>query len=207
MLRRVHVRLPVGQSTGRLEGNEPFLQEVAALWHREDLGHAGTTLVNVSTHLPESPQRAAQLQSGPSVVAGDGPVKRRPKVIVLHLQPVEPVFPLATEHMWLSLLGQCQERLDMSVFDRSGFVTLLQLLRREYADRLEHQETGLTEIRKPAEKALVSQLIERVDHVATDISRRAAHRFDLFQAPTAGENREAGQQAPAGRLDHVIAPL
>src|SRR3989442_15058491 len=121
MLRGPNVALPVGQSPGRLEGNEPFLQEVAAIRHREDLGHAGTTLVNVSTHLPESPQRAAQLQSGPSVVAGGGPIKRRPKIIVLHLQPIEPVFPLATEHMRLSLLGPSQEPLDMAVFGRSGF--------------------------------------------------------------------------------------
>src|SRR5207249_11488952 len=40
-----------------------------------------------------------------------------------------------------------------------------------------------------------------------DILRWAADRFDLFEAAAPGENGEAGEQAPAGRIDHVVAPL
>src|SRR5947199_2817060 len=109
--------------------------------------------------------------------------------------------------MRLSLLRQGDERLHVSVLDVRRFVTLLQLLRRELADRLQHQKARLTEIRKPPDQALVSQLVEHVDHIAADIIGRAADGFDLLQAAASGKNGEAGEQAPAGRVDHLVAPL
>src|SRR5439155_14842677 len=109
--------------------------------------------------------------------------------------------------MRLSLLRQGDERLHVPVLDGRRFVTLLQLLRREFADGLQHQKARLTEIGKPPDQALVSQLVEHLDDIAADILRWAADRFDLFEAAAPGENGEAGEQAPAGRIDHVVAPL
>src|SRR5439155_1485420 len=99
------------------------------------------------------------------------------------------------------------KRCDMPVPDRPRFVALLQLLRRELADRLQHQEAWLTQVWNPADETLVRQLIEPIDHVAADILRRAAYRFDLFQAAAPGKNGESGEKAAAGGIDHVVAPL
>src|SRR5207253_3240135 len=180
---------------------------ILARRQRQGLSHPGATYVDVTAHLPEAPQTRGQLHGVFRITGGERPVQRGPKIVRLHLEAVEPFFALAAEHMWLRLLRQRDECLHMPVLDGRPFVTLLQLLRRELSDRLQHQEAWLTEVRKPSEKALVSQLVERVDHVAADISRRAADRLDLFETPAAGENGEAGEQPPAGLLDHVVAPL
>ena len=107
----------------------------------------------------------------------------------------------------MSLLHQGDERLHVPVLDGRRFVTPLQLLRHELADRLQHQKAWLTEIGKPPDQALVSQLVEHVDHIAADVIRRAADGFDLLQAAAPGKNGEAGEKAPAGRIDHLVAPL
>src|SRR2546426_11974951 len=102
--------------------------------------------------------------------------------------------------MRLRLFRQGDERRDMPVLDRCRFITLLKLLRRELADRLQHQEAWLAPAWDPADETLVRQLVQPIDHGAADILRRAASRFDPFQAPAPGKNRESGEQPTPGAI-------
>ena len=55
-----HVRLPVGESAGGFERSQSFLWKLATAGHGEDVVHATAAFVQVTTHLPEAPERGAE---------------------------------------------------------------------------------------------------------------------------------------------------
>ena len=70
---------------------------------------------------------------------------------MVDFQPVQPFLPLPTEELCLRLLGQRDESLQVTVANAIGLVAFRQPLRREFADRLQHQETWLVELGNAAQ--------------------------------------------------------
>src|SRR5437868_3400346 len=108
--------------------------------------------------------------------------------------------------MWLRLLRQRDEGLQMTIPNQGGFAAFFEPLRGEITNRLQHQEPWLVEVRKAAQQALICQLIERVDDIRATIFGWAANRFKLFKVATAGEDRHARQQPTVAGAEHVVAP-
>src|SRR5207248_8212048 len=137
----------------------------------------------------------------------DRPIERRTEIVVIGVQAVEPRFALAAEEIRLSLLGECQEGLQVPGFDRGHLPGRIQPLRGKLTDRLQHQEARFLELGKASNQALVSQLVEPVHDIAADVLRRTANRLDLLDAGAASEDREAFEEPSRARLEQVIAPL
>ena len=201
-----HVGLPVGQPSGGLEGSQAFRWKLATAGHREDIVHPTAALVQVTAHLPDSPEHGAQSHRLLGVARGYGPFQRRAEVVVVLLEPVKPLFSPWTKEMRLRLLRQRDEGLQMAIANQVGFATFLEQLHGEIANRLQHQEAWLIEVGKAAQQALICQLIERVDDIPADILRGAADRFELFQVAPTSEDRQARQQPAVAGAEHVVAP-
>src|SRR5438128_1067769 len=59
-LRRRHVRLPVSEAAGGFQPEDPLGHRVPTVRHCQNSGHSGASLLDVSAHLPETPEEAAQ---------------------------------------------------------------------------------------------------------------------------------------------------
>ncbi len=152
----LHVRLPVGEPTSRLERIQPLRWELTAGRQRQNLSESRPALVDVATHLPEAPERPAKAHRLLRVTGRDGPFERRSEVIVVLLEPIEPLFPLGAEEMRVRLLGERDEGLEVSVANQVGFTTFLEPFGGEVTDRLEHEKAWLVEVGHAPKQALVS---------------------------------------------------
>ena len=63
------------------------------------------------------------------------------------LEPVKPLLSLWTVEMWLRLLRQRNEGLQMTIPNQGGFAAFFEPLRGEITNRLQHQEPWLVEVR------------------------------------------------------------
>ena len=125
---------------------------------------------------------------------------------MVHLQAVEPLFPVGSEHVWLGDLGQCLVGRRMAVPDSGGFPRRLEALGRELAHHLQHQQPGLVEVGHTPQKALIRKLVKTRKHVHAKLGSRPAHLFGLFQVGAARKNGESCKQPLLRLVQQVVAP-
>src|SRR5207302_3420411 len=116
------------------------------------------SLCEVTAHVPKAIERTRELQREPRVAIRFEPVEGRAEVVVLRLEPVEPLFRIAAE-VRICLLGESDIVLGKNSADVLGFAGFLELLGGVLADRLQHPEALVT----VAEHALVPERLEDVE--------------------------------------------
>src|SRR5439155_15119095 len=98
-LGRVHVALPVRDAAGRLQRASLLAWVFAGAPHRKGRFQTGLALAEVAAHLPEAPEGGAEGERAPGISSRDCPVERCPEVVVVELEPVEPLLPVRAEQL------------------------------------------------------------------------------------------------------------
>src|SRR5439155_18314572 len=118
------------------------IQGVGARRRRPQIGskralHAASAFCEMAAQIPEPLERPYQPRGSLRITPGLEPVKGGPKVVVLPLQPLEPL-PGAPAEVRLGFLCEAKEVCGVPPANLVGFVRFLELRRRVLADRLEH---------------------------------------------------------------------
>ena len=200
---RAVVALVDGQPGGTVQGADA---RQARLGHQgEEFVQALPALGVVSAQGPERghggghPQRGGR---GMIAVPADG----RADVVVLDLDPLEPVLPGQARLHAAVRLDQGQERGGVSGADPVRRGQLVEPFGRILADRLQQRVTHRTGAAHLAHQVLVEELGQAVEHRQADVRRGVADRLDRLQAGAAGEHRTGGEEPPGLLGEQVMAP-
>ena len=107
---------------------------------------------------------------------------------MLLLEPIEPLRPLLGGEGGAPFLGEHEEVRGVRLSRSKLLAAVRELLQRILADRLEHQEAGLTAARLPRLKeALVHEGADARDHVEAQVPIRIGHGLRGLEGEAAGE--------------------
>ena len=137
----------------------------------------------VALHAPELLQRSRQSQDTLGLARRFESVQSGSEVVVLAFQLLKPLPWGPPEDARLCLLREGQEVLRVAPMHPFGLARLLEPLKSELADRLQHPEA----VCSMADEALVD---ERLKHVQIGLR----HFLRSFERTPAGENRQAGEE-------------
>jgi len=154
---------------------------------------------------PEQPHDRRQAQRGGRVLLAV-PVDRRADVVVLDVEPFQPVFLAQPGQRAPGFPGQGQESSRVRPAQASGFRCTRQTFSRELADRLQHQVTRRPRRTDRAQQALIHQLLQAIQHRHAGTGLRP-DRLDDLQGHAAPEHRARRQQPPGLISEQVIAPF
>ena len=165
------VGLPVGDAADRLGElrSEVGLEGPGLRRHPIE---AGPGLVQIAALLPESPQRVGH-PDGDVGIGGIGrPIEGRPQIVMLALESVEPCALFGPAQFGGGALGELLERHRMASGDGVGFAGRGEHLRRVLADRVEHREARLVELRSiDPHEALVDERPDPLEEVQPELRR------------------------------------
>src|SRR5438876_11551224 len=97
----------------------------------------------MTAHVPEAVERARELKSELGITERLELVEGRAEIVVLSLEPVEPLLRIAAEFR-IRLLGESDVVLDVAPAELISFAGRLELLDGVFTDRLQHPEALLT---------------------------------------------------------------
>ena len=158
--------------------------------------------------MPEAPQRPGHRQGELDLTRIGRPVQRGPKVVVLHLQSVEPLGLVGSQQFRLRPSRKVGEELAVAARDRYRVGTLRQALARVLADRLEHSEPRLAAGRVLASnQALVDERRDPVGNVQADVEAGIADGLRGLEGPAPAEHRQSPEENPFGLVEQVEAPV
>ena len=160
----------------------------------------------MTSHLPEAPHRRRKPQRPFGAPLGDAPVECRSEVVEVELQAVELSFALVTEQPALCSFRQRDEGGGVAVPDEIHLSALLEAVAGELADRLQHDQPRLVEIRHAPQETLVRQLVKATEHIGAGFIGRAANRLGLLEAGAASKHGEPGHQPLQSRIEQLVAP-
>src|SRR5258705_2163014 len=109
---------------------------------------------------------------------------------MVQLEAIEPPLLVLTKKVGRSRIREGAVRIGMTVANRAGLAALLEAFARKLADRLEHQQARLVVVGLAAQQAVIGQVVEPGQHIATDLLRRAAD--ELRPVQVRGSRRERG---------------
>ena len=116
-------------------------------------------------YVPEAADRHGQAQAGVRVVL-EQPPERRPQVVVLLFQPLEPLrLPARRTSSGSACFGQRQEELGVPPRHLAGLPALAQALARVLADRLQHPVARRLLLLVDEHERLVDEPREQVQHL------------------------------------------
>ena len=156
---------------------------------------ASLTFRRVSAHHPETKQRPRQTQDKLALTFRLEPIKRRPKVVMVGLQPVQP-FLRAAAQVRLGLLRERQEMMGMPPAYAVRLARLLETLAGELTDRFQHPEAFLAS----AHEALVDKSLKRVEVGVRD-------RLSRLDGAAPCKNGKGGKEPLLLRAEQVVAPF
>jgi hypothetical protein len=148
----------------------------------------------MTTDLPEVPERARHLQDGLRLAGSLQSVEGGPQVVVLTLESVVPWRVLLPLH-GLRLFREHGEMPRVTPANLVRLARSLQPLEGVLADRLEHPEPVL----RMAHEALVDERLERVEIGVDDLLRG-------LERATTDEDGEAREQGPFRIVEEVVGP-
>jgi len=134
------------------------------------------------------------------------PVDGRADVVVLDVEPFQPVLLAQPGQRAPGFPGQGQEGSRVRPAKASGFRRAGQTFSCELADRLQHQETRLPRRAHRAQQALIHQLLQAVQHRHTGTGLRA-DRLDDPERHAAPKHRTGRQQPPGLIPKQAVAPF
>ena len=171
-------------------------------------GHAlepATGLVQVAALLPEPPHGESDTD-GCGAVAGEWrAVQDGTDVVVLQFEAFEDCTLVRSGQLWRGCLHEIEIPTRVERPDGRGLWPLVQHLRRELADGLDHDEAGWIRI-DGAEQALVGESHEAIEDVDGRFPRWHADDLGRIEAEPSFEHREAIEEQPVGHLEDLIAP-
>src|SRR5690348_1885277 len=123
----------------------------------------------MSTHLPEAPERRADAQGPLRVTMGNRPIDGCAEVVVVELEAIEPLLLLGPKEMRRRAFSEQLHCHRVAVANLILLPARLEHLERVLAYDLEHEEPRLVVVRQAPQQALVGELVETRQHVATDL--------------------------------------
>jgi hypothetical protein len=154
-------------------------------------------LAEVAAHVPEAAQRPGDAELELRFTRLVSPGERRPQVVVLGLDALDPVGLLgAAQDAHLGLLGEVGEVLGVAALEVLGLTTLVQALERVGADGFEHAEA----VARVADEAVLGERLEREDVDVADGVRSG-------EREAAGEDAQAGERFLTARFEQPVAPV
>src|SRR5215210_149261 len=135
------------------------------------------------------------------------PRERRPHVVVLLFQLVQPRRILWAPELRLGFFRQGQEVFGMGASYGFCVVALLELFQRELADGLEHHEARLGTLAfLLPQQALVQERGNYIQRVLGKVSSWVAHRLYGLQGAPARESRQPRKERLLPLVEHLVAP-
>src|SRR6266542_1330207 len=162
----------------------------------EQVLEAAPPFGEMAPQTPELPDRPAELQGCLRLARGLEPVEGGAEVVVVALEPIEPLFRTHAEDARLRLLDQGEEVLRVSLPQLVRPARLLQPFECVIPDRLQQPEALV----RVAEETLVDQRLERVEIRLGDLLRR-------FERAAAREDGKPREQALFSGRQQLVAPL
>src|SRR5262249_2891876 len=115
-----------------------------------------TPLAEMAVHQPEPPQRPRRPQRQLDPPMRQRPGQRGTEVVVLRLQPREPLVLRRALQMWLRRLRKREEELRVPARCRLQLAAVSKELQRKLADGLQHAQARLAKcLVLPAQQAMV----------------------------------------------------
>ncbi len=143
-----HVSLPVVDPARGFERAGASFGVLLALGHGQDPRQACLRLLEVASHLPETPERRRQSHRSLGVALRYTPVQCSPKVVVVQLQAIEPDLLLFAKQIRRGLHRQRAKGIGMTVPHLRLLATQLQALACELSNGLQHEEPWFVKVRK-----------------------------------------------------------
>src|SRR5207249_11388229 len=164
-------------------------------------------LPEVTALMPETPQPAGRQQTLLDLPGGERPAQRRPDVVVLGLEEVEPALGLPPDELRLRLPGPLRDDREQAVLACLELAGLGEALEAVLPDDLEHAEARFLVARVGApDEALVDERAVGLEHVDTERPIRVAAGLRVLEPPAAGEHREPPEVRLLERVQEVVAP-
>src|SRR5712671_5826699 len=126
---------------------------------------------------------------------------------MVQLEAIEPPLLVLTKKVGRSRIREGAVRIGMTVANRAGLAALLEAFARKLADRLEHQQARLVVVGLAAQQAVIGQVVEPGQHIATDLLGGPADELGLFEVRASREDREPIQEALLVLVEHLVAPV
>src|SRR5688572_20857133 len=122
----------------------------------------------MTTHLPEAPQRVAELDDDLTSPEFARPRQRGAQVVVLALEAVEPAATVLAGQLRLRSLGKLEVSPCMALSVGRRLAAFAQPLEREITDTLQHLDAQPTVVRpvgRPPNQALVDQRADLLEQL------------------------------------------
>ncbi|HSC24320.1 MAG TPA: hypothetical protein VLG08_11445 [Casimicrobiaceae bacterium] len=176
--------------------------------HLEKLRQPSAALGEIAANQPESRESARKPQPGFGVAAGPHRMGQSgAHVVVLGLQPIQPLALVASRQLRLGRLGECEEMREVP-----GMPTLLvgmhpRLLRCVRVHGIEQPIAGCGNTLLRNEQALVDERREKIEHAFGGDIIPGAYLLRGLEREAAGEDRRRAEQRLFGVAQQLVAPV
>ena len=196
------VVLPVGEAAGAVERLRPALRPALPVGAGEEVAGHRQSLAEVPSLVPVPPRPAGRHEPGLERAGLERPAQRRPQVVLLELDAVEPHLRVRADQLRLGGLDEPGDPVEVAIADRRDLARLGEPLEGELADRLRASGSAARRRRLDApDEALVDE--RRSGRRATSSPSSpsgSAHRLGRLESTSRRRRPRGGRAGAVARL-------